>query len=178
MELKVGDAMTRGVIYVKPEDNVQRVAEIMRTNDIDSVIVIEDGVGIGIITNTDIIEKVVADGKDPKRVSVPAIMTSPLITIDPESDIDDAAKKMRDSEVKRLVVTQDGNIVGIISEFDLIRVEPALHLLIREHSQWDITDISSQERAISGICEGCDNYSENLRPVDGRLLCEDCVSEE
>lgn len=178
MELKVGDVMTRGVIYVKPEDNIQRVAEIMRKNDIDSVIVIENGVGIGIITNTDIITKVVADGKDPRRVKVSEIMTSPLITITPNRDIDDAARKMRDNEVKRLVVTRDGKIIGIISEFDIIRVEPALHLLIREHSQWDIADLSSPESTISGICEVCDNYSESLRSVDGRLLCEECASEE
>lgn len=178
MELKVGDAMTRGVIYVTPDDNIQRVAAIMKQNDIDSVIVIDDGVGVGIITNTDIIAKVVADGKDPRMVMVSDIMTSPLITIKPEKDIDDAARKMRDNEIRRLVVTQDSNIVGMLSEFDLVRVEPALHLLIREHSQWDIADIPANESTISGICEVCSNYSENLRPFNGRLMCEECASED
>ncbi|HEX54593.1 MAG: inosine-5-monophosphate dehydrogenase [Candidatus Altiarchaeales archaeon] len=178
MELSVGDAMTRGVIYVRPNENIQRVAEIMKKNDIDSVIVIDNGVGVGIVTDTDIISKIVAEGKDPKRVIVSEIMTSPLITIDPDADIEEAAKVMRDRDIRRLVVTKDGNIVGILSEFDIVRVEPALHLLIREHSQWDIADLSPEVGTISGICEVCDNYSESLRPINGRLICEECASEE
>ncbi|HDH41444.1 MAG TPA: CBS domain-containing protein [Candidatus Altiarchaeales archaeon] len=178
MELKVGDAMTRGVIYVKPDENVQRVAEIMKKNDIDSVIVIDNGVGVGIVTDMDIIAKVVATGKDPKTICVSKIMTSPLITITPDADIDDAARVMRDREIRRLIVTQDGNIIGMLSEFDLVRVEPALHLLIREHSQWDIADIASPTTTISGICEVCGNYSEDLRPLNGRLVCEECASED
>ncbi|RLI93333.1 MAG: hypothetical protein DRO89_00325 [Candidatus Altiarchaeales archaeon] len=178
MELKVGDAMTRGVIYVKPDENVQRVAEIMKKNDIDSVIVIDNGVGVGIVTDMDIIAKVVASGKDPRTTCVSKIMTSPLITITPDADIDDAARVMRDREIRRLIVTQDGNIIGMLSEFDLVRVEPALHLLIREHSQWDIADIASPTTTISGICEVCGNYSEDLRSLNGRLVCEECAGED
>ncbi|HIE34267.1 MAG TPA: CBS domain-containing protein [Candidatus Altiarchaeales archaeon] len=178
MELKVGDAMTRGVIYVRPDENIQRVAEIMKKNDIDSVIVIDNGIGVGIVTDTDVIAKVVAEGKDPKTVVVSDIMTSPLVTIDPDKDVDDAARMMRDRDVRRLVVTQNSNIIGMLSEFDLVSVEPALHLLIREHSQWDIADLSQEVGTISGICEVCDNYSESLRPVNGRLMCEDCLNEE
>lgn len=178
MELKVGDAMTRGVIYVKPEDNVQRVAEIMKKNDIDSVIVINNGIGVGIVTDTDIIAKVVADGENPRTTPVSDIMTSPLITIEPGADIDDAAIEMRDKDVRRLIVARGGNIIGMLSEFDLVRVEPALHLLIREHSQWDIADVASPAGTISGICEVCGNYSEDLRPFNGRLMCEECASED
>ncbi len=174
MELKVGDVMTKGVIYVTPKDNVQRIAEIMKKNDIDSIIVMDRGKGIGIITDRDIICKIVAEGKDPKTVNVSEVMTSPLITITPDIDIDDAARLMRDKNIKRLVVVKNNKIIGILSEFDIIRVEPALHLLIREHSQWDIADIPSPAGTISGICEACGNYSENLRNINGRMLCEDC----
>ncbi len=178
MELKVGDAMTRGVIYIKPKDSIQRVAEIMKKNDIDSVIVIDNGVGVGIVTDRDIIAKVVAHDRDPKTTRISEIMTSPLITITPDTDIDDAARKMRDKDIRRLIVTQDGNIIGMLSEFDLVRVEPALHLLIREHSQWDIADMTSPVGTISGICEVCSNYSEDLRSFNGRLVCEECASED
>ncbi len=178
MELRVGDAMTRGVIYVRPDDNVQRAAEIMKKNDIDSVIVMEKDNGIGIVTDRDIIAKIVAEGKDPRKVTVAEIMTSPVITINPEADIDDAARKMRDKNIRRLIVTKDNRIIGILSEFDLIRVEPALHLLIMEHSKWDIVDIPTPSSAITGICEVCDNYSEDLRNISGRLLCDECIQEE
>ena len=178
MELRVGDAMTKGVIYATPKDNIQRIAEIMRKNDIDSVIVMEKGKGVGIVTDTDIIDKVVAAGKDPKTIPVSRIMTSPLITIAPDKDIDKAARMMRDKNIKRLVVMQNNKIIGIISEFDLVRIEPALHILIKEHSKWDIADIPSPVGTISGMCEVCDNYSEKLVIVDGRMLCEECSGQE
>ncbi len=177
MELSVGDAMTKGVIYVSPEDSVQRVAEIMKKNDIDSVIVISKGKGVGIVTDTDIIVKIVAEGKDPNTVTVKDTMVYPLITITPEKDIDDAMKMMQENEVKRLVVTQNNNIVGILTEFDLLSVEPAVHTLIKEHAEWDIADIPSPDGTISGICEVCGNYSENLINANGRLLCDDCINE-
>lgn len=178
MELRVGDAMTRGVIYATPKENIQRIAEIMKKNDIDSVIVMEKGRGIGIVTDTDIIGKVVAAGKDPKKTAVSEIMTSPLITITPEKDIDKAARMMRDKNVKRLVVVQKDKIIGLISEFDLIKIEPALHVLIKEHSKWDIADIPGPVGTISGICEVCGEYSDNLGTEGGRLICEECFQEE
>lgn len=177
MEISVGDAMVRGVIYVKPKDNVQKVAKVMKDNDIESVIVIEKGLGAGIVTDTDIISKIVADGLDPRKTNVSDIMTSPLITIAPGADIDDAARKMRAEDIHRLVVTQGGKIVGIISEFDIVKVEPALHVLIREHSMWDIADLATPETTISGVCESCENYCEDLTNSSGRLLCEECIKE-
>lgn len=178
VELRVGDVMTKGVIYVKPKENVQRVAEIMRNNDIDSVIVIENRKGVGIITDRDIISKVVAEGKDPKTIAVSEVMTSPIITVAPQEDIDKATKKMRDKNIRRLVVTQGDHIIGILSEFDLVRIEPAMHLLIEEHAKLDVADLKLPIGTVSGICESCDNYSENLISVDGRLLCNDCSSQE
>ena len=177
MELKVGDVMTKGAIYVRPNENIKRVAEIMRNNDIDSIIVLDKRKGVGIITDKDIISKVVAEGKDPNTTAVSEVMTSPLITITPDEDIDEAARKMRDKNIRRLVVKQNDNIIGVLSEFDLVRVEPAMHLLISEHSKLDIGDLESPIGTISGICEECGNYSENLRIISGKLLCEDCISE-
>ena len=178
MELQVGDAMTRGVIYVRPDDNVQRAAEIMKEHDIDSVIIMEGDVGVGIVTDTDIISKIVADGKNPRMTAVAEIMTSPLVTINPDADIDDAARKMRDVGIRRLVVVHNNNIVGMLCEFDLIRVEPALHLLIREHSQWNIADLPSPTGTITGVCEVCGNYYEDLSNVSGRLTCDNCAYKE
>ncbi len=177
MELSVGDVMTRAVIYVKPSDNIKRVAELMKQHDIDSVLVMERKKGIGILTDTDIIRKVVAEGKDPRDVSVNEIMTSPLVTIEPDANIDDAAKMMAEQRIKRLVVTKNNNIIGIISEFDIVNVEPALSTLIREHNMWSIEDLSPPPESLSGICESCGNFSEDLRVINGRLLCEECARE-
>lgn len=177
-ELRVGDVMTKGVICVDVEETVQSAAEIMKRNDISSIIVLEKGSGVGIVTEHDIICNIVTESREPRKVKIKEIMTTPLLTIKPESSIDDAARAMRDNNVHRLVVTRHGKIIGIISESDVVRVEPTLHLLIREHSKWDIADINEiQSGVIYGICEGCDNYSENLRSIDGRMLCDECRSQ-
>lgn len=178
MELKVGDVMTHGAIYVRPQESVQRVAEIMKNNDIDSVIVIEKKGKAGIITDRDIINKIVAEGKNPKTTPVSEVMTSPLITVTPDEDIDKATRKMRDKNIRRLVVTRNDNIIGILSEFDLVRVEPAMHILIKEHSKWDIADLPSTTGTISGVCESCENYSDGLMAINGKLLCDDCAFQE
>ena len=174
--LKVGDAMTRGVICVDVKDTVQEAAEVMKKNDISSVIVTKKGDGVGIVTERDIICKIVAESKNPRDVSVNDIMTSPLITIKPESDIDDAARIMRDKDIRRLVVADGDKIMGVLSEFDIVKMEPALHLLIREQYNWKLNEAhAAVEGAVAGICESCENYSEKLTNYDGRLLCDDCA---
>lgn len=174
--LKVGDVMTRGVIGVDIDDTVQKAAEVMDKNKISAVIVLKKSDAAGIVTERDITSKVVAQSKDPRKISVSEIMTSPLITINPDDDLDDAARLMRDSDIRRLVVTSNDKIIGVLSEFDIVRVEPALHLLIRERSKWELSEAhAASQGAVSGICETCENYSENLHSVDGRILCGECL---
>ncbi|MFH1125772.1 MAG: CBS domain-containing protein [Candidatus Altiarchaeota archaeon] len=174
-DIKVGDAMTRGVICVDFKDTVHYAAEVMEKKDISSVIVTQEGVGVGMITERDILAKVVVKSKDPKKITCSQIMMSPLITIGPKETIDDAAKAMRDKNIKRLVVAEKGKVIGILSEFDIVKIEPELHTLIWEKRQWNIDEVSAKEMGnITGECEACENYSENLRGIDGRLLCEDC----
>lgn len=174
--MKVGDVMTRGVIGIDIEETVQKAAEVMDRNEISSVIVLKDGDGVGIVTERDITSKVVAKSKDPRKVAVSEIMTSPLVTVKPDEDIDDAARLMRDKDIRRLVVTSNEKIIGVLSEFDIVAVEPALHLLIRERSKWELSEAhAATQGMISGICEACENYSENLRSVDGRMLCDECA---
>lgn len=175
-ELRVGDAMTRGVICVEAGDSVFSAAQVMEKNDISSVIVTRKGEGVGIITERDILGKIVTKSKDPKKVKVSEIMTKPLITIKPSASIDDAARLMRDRDIRRLVVEEKGKVIGVISEFDIVRIEPALHLLVREHSRWNISDVDVDEAgSVTGICEVCGNYSDDLKPVSGRMTCEDCM---
>jgi CBS domain-containing protein len=175
-DLTVKDAMTKGVICVDVKDSVQEAAEVMKRNDISAVIVTKKGDGVGIVTERDIICKIVADNKNPKKVCAGDVMASPLITIKPAATLDDAARIMRDKNVRRLVVTDKDRIIGVISEFDIVRLEPTMHTLIREQYDWKIHDAhAATEGQISGECENCENYSEKLTSLDGRLLCEECA---
>lgn len=176
-ELTVGDIMTRGVICVDVLDTVKGAAEVMSKNDISAVMVNENGKGVGIITERDITKKIVAEGENPKNIASRDIMTSPIITVAPNAGIDDAARLMRDNDIRRLIVSHKDKIVGVLSEFDIVRIEPALHMLIRERVMWNLADkYYDGAGSVTGACEECENYSESLRVIDGRMLCSDCLS--
>ena len=177
MELTVGDVMTRAVIHMDADEAVQTAAEVMNAQDISSVIVTKKGQGRGMVTERDILSDVVAASRDPKKTRLGDIMRGPLITITPDKDIDEAARLFRDKDIRRIVVVgaKKGEIIGLISEYDIVKVEPALHLLIQEKSRWDVADLDQVEgMSLAGSCESCDNYSENLLSLDGRLLCGEC----
>ncbi|HHQ45157.1 MAG TPA: CBS domain-containing protein [Candidatus Altiarchaeales archaeon] len=179
VELKVGDVMTKGVICIDIGDTVQEAAEIMGKNDISSLLVTDKGDGVGVVTERDIIKKVVAKSREPGKIAVQDIMSSPLLTLNPDSSIEEAARLMRDKDIRRVFVTSRDKIVGILSESDIVGIEPALHTLIQEHAVWELSkQHAAEEGLIAGECESCENYSESLRTIDGRLLCRNCAPAE
>lgn len=175
--LRVGDLMTTPLISIDEEDAVIEAARLMDEKDISSVLVKHGEQFSGMITDRDIIRRVVSKGLNPTKIKVREAMSSPLITINEEATIDDAAKKMKDNSVRRLVVEKNHQKVGIIAESDIIRIDPELHFLIRERSKLEarLTPAEPRRAALAGPCEECENYSSELRNVNGTWLCEDCL---
>lgn len=177
-ELRVKDLMTENIISVSTKENIMNVALIMTRKDISSVLLKSENNFVGIMTDRDIISRIVALGLNPKEIIAGEVMTSPLTSISEDDSVQKAAEKMREKKIRRLVVqNKKGEVVGIISESDIVRVEPELHFLIRERSRLGIGRVSPLEprqSLIEGYCEECKNYSENLKNVSGRWLCEDC----
>jgi len=173
---KVRDLMTRSLASVAAEDIVMEAARLMGERRISSVLVKGAREFSGILTDRDIISKVVSKGLDPSKIRVSEVMTSPLITINDEESIEDAAKKMRDKGIRRLVVERNHEKVGIIAESDIIHVYPELHFLIRERSKLEPTATRTQpsETLLAGSCEECENYSSGLKNINGTWLCEHC----
>ncbi len=135
-DLKVGDIMAKEVIIIQYGKNMQDVAKLMKKHEIGSIIVVEDEKGkkaMGIITERDIIHKVLIKGKDPYKVKVEEIMSKPLRVIRPDTPIEEAASAMRDNHIKRLpVVGDDHALVGLISEGDIMKIFPLVIDLIEE----------------------------------------------
>jgi CBS domain-containing protein len=135
-ELRVGDIMTKEVTTVPNGELIGQVAKLMKKEDIGSVIVVDAKSkkhAKGIITERDIIHKILARKKDPYEVRVDKIMSSPLRVVRPDTTIEDAAKAMRENGIKRLpVVNDDSELVGIISEGDIMRIFPVVVDLIEE----------------------------------------------
>ncbi len=169
--------MTKQIVSLPLENNVVNAAQVMTKRGIASVLVTAGDAYVGIVTDRDIIDKVVARDLEPRQVRLADVMTSPLVSIGDDASVQAAAEAMRDNKIRRLVVKHAAQVVGIVTEFDIIRVEPELHFLIRERSRLGLGGVAPLEpsrRLINGFCEDCGNFSEDLRNVEGRWLCEDC----
>ena len=117
----VGELISGRLISATPEDTISRAAGLMRGNNISSLLVKEKGEFIGIVSEKDIINKVVAEELYPRDVKVREIMNRPLITIPERETIEKAAELMKKKGVRRLAVTEGGRIVGLLSETDITR---------------------------------------------------------
>jgi CBS domain-containing protein len=171
----VKEAMKMNPVTVSPSDTVQHAALLMKKHRIGNCIVVLEK-PIGIITESDIVRKVVSEGKNPQKTFVKEIMTTPLLIIDPYIDIEDAAETMAKCNVRRLPVIENDKLVGIITAKDITRLSPILHEITEEW--YEVTkrdEIHYKQQIFSGKCEDCGTLSSQLKNIDGRLLCEDCI---
>lgn len=111
----------RTIVSIDSKAKAKDAARLMVEKRIGSLIANRDGLPFGIVTERDLVEKIVAHVADPSKVTVADIMTAPLATIDASSSLIDAARKMVEKQVKRLVVTEHDKIIGIISQTDLVQ---------------------------------------------------------
>ncbi len=120
--IPVKRVMARNLVTVDKQITVQEVARIMESKEIGSVLVLdkESGEIAGIVTERDIVKKVVAKGVDGSSYLVKGIMSSPLLTIDSSKTIFEAGDFMDQKKVRHLAVTESGKVVGVISIRDLI----------------------------------------------------------
>ncbi|MBI3353588.1 MAG: CBS domain-containing protein [Nitrospirae bacterium] len=122
--------MTKGIEKVDANISVKDVARIMKAKKIGSILVEKDKELVGIVTETDIVRRLVADGKNPEGMQVKAIMSSPLLTVDIEKSIIDANDLMDKNHVRHLAVTEEGKVVGLVSCRDI------MHPLYMEGEEW------------------------------------------
>ena len=128
----VRDIMTKNIKTVKPDDSVHAAVQKMNKFDIGSVIVISSGRPVGIITETNIMRRVVEPRMDPATVWAKDIMTSPLITIDQNTTVAEAAKVMAERKINRLPVINGDKLVGLISSTDIVKANPTQLAILDE----------------------------------------------
>lgn len=159
---------------ISTDATIAEAASVMSAKSIGSLIVLEDERPSGIVTERDVVTKVAALDKKPSSVRVKDIMTSPLIAIHPHQEVVEAAKIMSGRKIRRLPVIKDGQLVGIVTENDILRVWPSLIEVTRE---WDRVALESQfARGVEGHCEACGLYSSQLMWDGSLLLCPECRS--
>jgi CBS domain-containing protein len=175
--IPVRDVMTRPVITADADIDVLTAAKRMALANVGCLIVVSGEKPIGILTERDLVKKVVAKAADPQAVKVGDVMSSPLVTISPDASLRDAASLMLKSGVKRLPVTSNERLVGIITDTDLVSgsslgLSDVLSDLLEMHRE----SIHFQEArgVVHGICEVCGQLSDALENVNGELLCWSC----
>jgi CBS domain-containing protein len=120
MAKKIREVMTTNPRTVEPTTPIVDAARMMRDEDIGPIPIVENSQCTGILTDRDIVLRVVAEGRDPTTTTVSEVASRDLITIDPEQTLDEAARLMAQHQVRRLpVCEEDGNLVGIIAQADL-----------------------------------------------------------
>jgi CBS domain-containing protein len=120
----VRDIMAKNLKTVKPDDTVHTAVVKMNKFDIGSVIVVSSGRPVGIITETNVMRRVVEPRMDPATVWAKDIMSSPLITIEQTAAVEEAAKIMAQKGINRLPVINGSKLVGLISSTDIVKANP------------------------------------------------------
>jgi len=174
----VVDAMTRMVIKVSPGASIKDCAKLMEKEEIGSLLVHEKDILKGIITEQDVVRRVVSHGLDTSKTTVKEVMESRLVTIEPQEDLYDALVKMRDANVRHLPVVDKGKIAGILTIKDVLKVEPQLIDLIAEKFKLREEEQKPVFTKKSGKCEICSEYFDELNDAEGMSVCDECLENQ
>jgi signal-transduction protein with cAMP-binding, CBS, and nucleotidyltransferase domain len=175
----VKDVMSSPVITIGEDSPANRAAELMDKEDLGCVVVTnKEGNPLGIITERDLVVRVLAKNAKPDSLKASEVMTSPLITIEPDATISDAARRMSRLNIRRLGVLYKGHITGLLSSKDVLAVMPELLEIIQERARIENENRAQEETEeaapLAGHCDHCGVWSDDLKPNNGESLCEDC----
>jgi CBS domain-containing protein len=178
----VKDVMSNPVITIDQEADIFEAAQLMDKNDVGCIVVIDkNGKPAGIITERDMITRVLAKNILANKIKAKKVMTSPLITISPDETLTEAARKMSRLNVRRLGVVYKGNLEGLVSSKDILAVTPELIETIQERAKIEKEPAPEEEepepRPLEGYCDHCGRWSDTIKEVEGQLLCEECQVE-
>ncbi len=176
-KMLVKDVMSSPVVTLNENEASNKAAVVMDNNDLGCVIVTNSaGNSIGIITERDLVIRVLAKNLKPDAVKAKEIMTTPLVTIEPDATITEAARRMNRLDIRRLGVIYKGNLVGVISSKDVLGVMPELIEIIQERSRIEDANRTeeTEEAPVSGYCDRCNIYSDSLKERNGQNICDEC----
>ena len=116
---KVRDIMQKNVITIEKTKKSQDAAIILKDKEISFLVVVNDSKPIGIVSERDIVRKIVADNKESQSTPLETIMSKNFKWVEPNASIESAVQKMLNNNIRRLVVLEDGELAGVITQTDL-----------------------------------------------------------
>jgi CBS domain-containing protein len=117
--VNVGSIASRDLISLEKKKTVKDAANLMVERNVGAIIALSSGEPVGIVTERDITRKVTSVAKDPSSVLLESVMSAPLVTINSTEGLGEATALMLERKIRRLLVTENGKIVGIITQRDL-----------------------------------------------------------
>lgn len=174
--IKVGDIMTRSFVAVKPDTNLIDCAKEMIKKRVGSLVIKEGQKLLGLLTEKDIIWAITKK-QNLNNIKASDIASKKIATIKPGADVAEAMERMKKLKFRRLPVIVNGNVVGMLTLKDILRIQPELYSNI-----YDIEKIREESEKLKrmkspfskeGRCEQCGDF-DILYKTDSRLICEEC----
>lgn len=174
VKLRVADVATPSPLKLRPDATAMEAAKLMSSEGLSCVVVVdEEDRPIGIVTEGDLVSRVVARGLRPDEVALREVMSKPLVTVRPGDGAVDALRVMARMGIRHLVVVEGGRLRGVVTDRDVIRVAPALVEILTERASM-VEEPPPVKEGLAGYCDSCGEWSENLAQIDGQMLCEEC----
>jgi CBS domain-containing protein len=147
MSLLVKDVMTKNVMTTESSAPAKKAAELMDKHDIGCLIVMNEGKPIGIVTERDMLKRVLLQFRDPRITRVGDIMSTPLIASSPETELSEALRLMNERRIKKLPIVEDSLLIGLLTLTDVVR------------------SIGYFEHVITSLCSRCKWGKTNKTPI-------------
>lgn len=174
--ISVHDAMTKKPVTAPSEYTIQQCARRMLKEEVGSIVIEDRGILVGIISEKDIVERVVAKGMDPNKVKAKKVMSKNLVTITPDMDIYDAILLMSNEEVRKLPVVDGKKLVGYLTTKDIIKIEPALFDIFYGKMEELREEEKKPLKYTYGTCDKCGSEGPVQKVKSGLYLCMACIS--
>lgn len=172
----VSEVMSKNPLILDKDTPLIEGVKLMVSRGISTIIVSEHSNPIGIVTDRDIVVKVVARNLDPNAVKLEDIMTKPLIVIDKNETLEKASYLMSKKKIRKLPIVDKNKIIGILSENDVVKIAPDLLIIAEEKEHETNEEKNYESEKFAGKCELCGQYSTELTYYKGQLVCPECKS--
>jgi len=116
--------MITEVITVDVNTNLRKAVKRMNSHEIGCLIVLEKGSYVGILTERDVLKRIVAEARNPEETIVGDVMSKPLVVVNPESTLEEAINLMIEKKIKKLPVIEKRKLVGLVTMTEIARIHP------------------------------------------------------
>lgn len=180
-DVTIRDVMSREYVGVSESDSVRGAVQLMRDEREGSVVVLRGTDPVGILTEWDILG-LITDDSNPEDTTVSEVMSTPVVSMDANRSMADAAAKMSKKNIRRILVTNDEEIVGVLTERDIISASASLAATsVQDVNPLEVTaepaaseTPGGDEYSSQGICEVCGSLTRDLANFNGQLICSNC----